>query len=243
MRVYAASGRALRLHDVACGDTRYLPALLRLMVEFFPHCEKFVPSLEENALLDVTPESPVVPHQWVIDVDGETAGFYIFDYRPPRDCGLSLFMGLYPEFRPLAAAGYDRLAHFLFVDSVRQANEDATRFQRKTPPGLAAEIELPALRERYRFYNFVELPVVYYEPMFPDPAIAMTDAVDPQAVTYERVTLGLFHGEAPRLTLTAAEVANLALAYLEDFYRLPPDVMPVQQALATAEPFDWTEGD
>ena len=243
MRAYVAHGRRVCLHDVTNGDTRRLPDLLRLMVEYFPHCEKFLPSLEADAQARLTAESRVVPHQWVIEVDGETAGFYIFDYRPQRDCGLSLFMGIHPEFRRLRVNGYDRMAHFLFVESVRQACEDAAHFKRQPPPGLAGEIELAPLRERYRLYNFVELPVLYYEPMFPEPFIAMTEDVDPEAVTYERVTLGLFHGGAPRISLSAGEVANLALAYLEDFYRLPPDSMPVRQAAATAQPFVWTEGE
>ena len=243
MRVYESNGRVVRLHDVTDGDTAWLPTLLRLMVEFFPHCEKFLPSLEQHARQPVTAESRMVPHQWIVEVDGEVAGFYIFDYRPERNCGLSLFMGLYPQFRAVAVNGYQRLAFFLFDESVRQVREDAARFDRPRPPGLVGEIELPALRERYRLYNFVELPVVYYEPMFPHPWIAMTDDVEPETVSYERVTLGLFHDGLSALSLTAAEVAELALAYLQDFYRLPPDVWPVQQALTSAEPFTWNEGD
>ena len=99
MRVYESNGHMVRLHDVTDGDTAWLPTLLRLMVEFFPHCEKFLPSLEQHARQPVTAESRMVPHQWIVEVDGEVAGFYIFDYRPERNCGLSLFMGLYPQFR------------------------------------------------------------------------------------------------------------------------------------------------
>ena len=71
----------------------------------------------------------------------------------------------------------------------------------------------------------------------------MTDDVEPETVSYERVTLGLFHDGLSALSLKAAEVAELALAYLQDFYRLPPDAWPVQQALTSAQPFTWNEGD
>lgn len=242
MQQYETPDHRICLHDVHDGDVRHLPTLLRLMPEFFPHCEKFLPSLERDARRPVTAQSSVVPHQWIVEVDGDVAGFYIFDYRPQRDCGLSLFMGLYPQYRRIAVNGYERLSHFLFNASVRQACADAARFQRPTPPGLVGEIEIDALLERYLLYDFLALPVVYYEPMFPHPWIAMTEDLDRDAVAYERVTLGLFHdGQFPKRTLTADEVANLALAYLNDFYQLPDDSLPVREALASARPFAWTK--
>lgn len=241
MRTFTASDTTVVLHDVTNGNTRHLQPLLQMMPEFFPHCEKFLPALERDARLTLTERSPVIPHQWVVEVDGQTAGFYIFDYRPGRGCGLSLFMGLYPEFRAISVNGFDRLARFLFVQSVRQIVDDARRLGQPTPLGLVGEIELGPLLERYRLYDFVELPVVYYEPMFPDPWTSMSPEIALESIHYEQVTLGMFHDSAmPKRALSASEVANYALAYLCDFYGLPADSMPVKRALATAQPFDWT---
>ena len=241
MQAVAANGRVVRLHDVVGGETRHLPALLRPLPEFFPDCEKFLPLLEQRAALKPTTAPALIHHQWVVEVDGEAAGFYLFDYLPGRACGLTLFIGLYPQFRNLAVAGYSRLAHFLFAESVRQVHADAARLNREPPLGLVVEVEVLALLSRYHLYDFVELPVVYYEPMFPEPWFALTDGIDLRAVTYAHVSLGLFHGGlAPRTVLTSADVAQLALAFLVDFYKLPHQSLPVQQALVTAQPIEWT---
>lgn len=240
MRAYESGGRALRLYNVTGGETSRLPDLLRMLPAFFPTCEKFVPVIEARASRTPDVASGVVPHQWVVEVDGATAGFYIFDYLPQRACGLTLFIALYPEFRDVSLLAYSRLAHFLIAESVRQIRADALEQKQETPIGLAVEVEVPALLTAYRQYDFVELPVVYYEPMFPESHTRMTDDVPADAVSYERVALGLFHGGvAPRTALAQTEVSQLALAFLRDFYQLPPDSMPVQQALATAQSIEF----
>lgn len=240
MREYQTRDSVIRLHDVVGGYTHHLPSLLRLLPEFFPDCEKFLPLLQQRAALTPSAMPVAIHHQWVVEVDGEAAGFYLFDYLPGRACGLTLFIGLYPQFRHLAVDGYTRLAHFLIAESVRQIHADAARLGCPPPIGLAVEVEVLALLSRYHLYDFVELPVVYYEPMFPEPWFALSDGLDLDAVTYEHVSLGLFHaGLAPRTALTAADVANLASAFLIDFYKLPNHSLPVQQALATAQPIEW----
>lgn len=240
MSTIATNGSVIQLHDVTNGNVRHLPVLLKMMPHFFPGLEKFLPWLEHNAVTRLGNNPHVIPHQWVVEVDGETAGFYVFDYRPERDSGLSLFMGLYPQYRGLAVNSFERLARFLFVESVRTVVADAERLKRRPPPGLAGEIELQPLLQRYLAYDFVVLPVVYYEPMFPSHWTTMSLDVNPDTIGYERVPLGMFHDPAaPKRPLTAAQVANQALAYLVDFYRLPLDSMPVRQALATAQPFEW----
>lgn len=228
--------RQVTLTDVIAGNAERLPDLERMLPEFFPTCEKFIPLVRQRALHPPAHDA-ALSHQWVVDVDGETAGFYLFDYLPQRGCGLTLFIGVYPQYRAVAFGGYPRLAHYLIAESLRQITRDAEWLGEPPPIGLAVEVELPALLTRYRQYDFVDLPVVYYEPMFQEPWTHYSSSMDAATIGYEQVALGLFYN-APRVPAVSGEcVANLALAFLQDFYRLPADCFPVKQALATAQAF------
>jgi hypothetical protein len=234
MTGFESQGRRVTLTDVVAGNTARLPDLERMLPEFFPTCEKFLPLIRQRAAHQPAPDA-VQSHQWVVDVDGETAGFYLFDYLPRRGCGLTLFIGVYPEYRPVAFGGYARLAHYLIAESLRQITRDAAQAGEPPPLGLAVEVELPALLNRYRQYNFVDLPVVYYEPMFPQPATHYNTDIDETRIGYEQVAFGLFTDAAREPDLSRECVAHLALAFLQDFYQLPARSFAVQQALATAQ--------
>src|SRR5690606_31654192 len=234
MRVFHSDDGTLTIDDVIHGQPEATEIIFGLMQEFFPYGWKFAPWLRRRAAGGAAVDSRFYPHQWLLRVNGEVAGFYIFDYVPGRASGLSMFMGIYPQYRRLRFGGHSRLAGLLFALSVQQVADDARALGQPAPYGLAAEIETIELVERYRQYNFYELPVTYYEPIFPDPLVAWHPSLDLTALQYKRVTLGVFVDQfRPSEIANPQRLENWVASYLVDFYGLPEESWPMTQALAS----------
>lgn len=232
MKEFTSDTSHLVIHEVTGGNTAHVEALVALMAQYFPTLTKFIPWIRERAARAADADPTFVAHQWLLEVNGEPVGFYTFDYVPARDCGLSLFMGIHPPFRNLSFGGYRRLAELMFALSEDEIMLDAQRLGRRAPYGLSAEIEVPELIPTYHRYGVIELPVVYYEPMFPEQQIRYDSTLAPEDIHYERVYLSVFPTEFQPMDRDDPEVlSNLVLALLIDFYGLPDDNWAVQRAL------------
>lgn len=234
MRVFHSDDGELTIDDVIDGQPEDTETLVGLLREFFPFGWKFAPWARERAARGAAADPRFQPHQWLLRVNGEVAGFYIFDYVPARDCGLCTFVGLYPEYRRLRFGGHSRLAGLLVAQSIAQVKADALAAGRPEPYGLVVEVEVPALVERYRSYNFHPLPVTYFEPVFPDPAVSWDADMEPDDVRCEQVTLGAFVEEyRPAEFTNPGRLENWVAACLVDFYGLPEASWPMREALAS----------
>jgi GNAT superfamily N-acetyltransferase len=218
----------LRIYDVTGGNTARLGDLENLLGKYFPCCPKYLPILRRRASNCPDADGRFVVHQWLVDVDDKPVGFLLFDYVPARDCGICLFIGINPEYRDVQFGGH-RLAQALFDAALKQLLKDAQRLECSIPLGLLLEVELQKLVTRYREYGFVELAVNYQEPIFPEPDMMYRDGLQWEQIGFNPVTLGMFPLPGHQADLTDPQVLkNLSLAFLVDFYNLPPDSQAVQ---------------
>jgi len=238
-------GEDSAVYEVIGGSARQLKALIELYKEFFPQYPQYLPRIRYKAQLPADADPRFVEHWWLVEIDGQPAGFRMFKYALERNCGLSLGLAIRPSYRRLRSGRYRRLAELLLMSSLEQLKADAQVAGRPIPAGMVTELQLPEtttdealqrgrarLIARYREYGFVELPVEYYEPPFIQGGAGFEDLAELEKKEFLRLLLGIFPIEGgPFDPSDPAMVTDLVLAFLVDHYGLPGGHWAVRRTL------------
>lgn len=240
----------ITIHETIGGSPHHRAVMLRLYAEIFPEYAYYLPYMAYKMETQVIDSDPLfIERWWLIEVEGETAGFTYTKYAPGRNCGFSLSTGILPPYRRYRAGGFDKLADFIMDANLRQIEADAAACGKPTPLGMLAEFQLPEpdmtedqqkwhqhIIDRYAHIGFVNIGVDYREP----PHIIGFEPYFPQVelneTHFHRMILSMLPLSGGNFDLRNPQIlVDCALMVLVDHYKLPADHWAVQTALQSIE--------
>jgi len=221
----------LAVHEITDGNTRHLDDMLAVFKQLLPDYEFSVPTLIQNAQRPSHYNPHLVEHQWYFEIDNQPAGMTVFKYVPFRDIGFGLYLGILPEFRKRSFGEYGRFSELVIAATRVQLQMDALEMGRKIPVGYVAEIAEPRLIERYQQYGFIELPIVYHEPLLPGGRLTPLPPEQIETAQFHRLRIGIFPIARETINITdPALLTQAVLALLVDHYNVPEDHWSIQLA-------------
>lgn len=207
------------------GDQNRVEAMLDLYAQLFPQYAHYVPRMRQRTAFPGDRDPRFVVHYWLVEVDGQPAGFRTFRYVRQRRCGLAHSLAMHPAYRQRQVNGV-RLAMFLVHQCLQQLIKDAQ--QAGDPPvlGMVNEVESDRLMAHYMRYGATLLPVSYMEPIFPSSDAGL------DGITVSPMYLGFLPVPGQEAIATdPLHIREFVLAFLVDHYGLPADHWVVQSVL------------
>ena len=239
----------LTFHETIGGEPEYRQKMLKSYSDFFPEYDYYLPYMAYRMEQTIYSDPGFVERWWLIEVDDEPVALRLFKYSARRNCALVLGMAVKPEFRKYAVAGYNRLSEYVVDLSADQIRADAKAADRPVPAGFSSEFQHPEptmtveearfhqhIIDRYREIGYIGLPVDYFEP----PHIVGRESFIQDAayadLPFHHMLLSVLPIEGGRIDLEDKQmIADFALAYLTDHYKLPEDHWAVRRALDSIE--------
>ncbi len=209
------------------GDEVRIEAMLELYARLFPQYAHYVPRMRQRAKFGQEHRLGHIVHYWLVEVDGQPAGLRTFRYIRTRNCGIAIALAVDPAFREVFVNG-QKLSMFLVHTCLDQVVTDAEKLGAPPVLGMVNEVEFARLMEHYKHNGIQELPVEYFEPIFPPKLKANETA----PIQFMPARLGFLPN--PKLggpIYDMKNVADFALAFLVDHYGLPVDHPQVQAVL------------
>ena len=211
-------------------DDARIEAMLNLYAELFPQYAHYVPRMLNRAQSHPLNERGHIVHYWLIEVDGNPAAIRTFRYIPHKRCGVAIALAVHPDYRK-TMVGEERLAVYIINKCLEQVIQDAK--EAGDPPvwGMVNEVESARLMEHYGNYGIIELPIKYFEPIFPS-TNGSNDVETKDAVDFSPMHLGfLYNPEMKEKKFTSKDVAGFAEAFLVEHYEIPLENEVVQKVL------------
>ena len=213
------------------GDETKIETMLSLYAELFPEYQHYVPRMRRRAAFASDARPGHIAHYWLIEVDDKPVGMSTFRYIYARNCALGVSFGLQPAARPLVIEGA-RLSAFVISRIMEQLVLDAKSMNAKTFHGLVTEVEHVDLMNHYKRMGTVELPIKYFEPVFPAGLNGYSKEDELSLVKFIPVLLGVIvNPESGRRNFDRHAMKDFALAFLLDHYGLPEDHPKVQSVI------------
>ncbi len=208
-------------------DAERLEAMLALYARFLPDYKHYVPRMRRRAAFPSDHRVGHLAHYWLFEYQGKPIGLTTFRYVVKRECGLGVSFAIDIEARKIRI-GEKRLSAFIIGEILAQLKKDAAQTDTGLY-GLVTEVEHRGLMEHYKKMGMLELPMQYYEPIYP-----VEDKNDDLESTINKIKfIPVILAITPnqKLVLNAALLRNFAKAFLVDHYNLPEDHIKVQEIL------------
>lgn len=226
----------LTIHDLVNGNINFIDEYIKIYQALFPKYTRYVPVMRQRAKTKTGSLEIEKWHQWLLMIDDRPAGIVGFIYNRKRNLGLLMDFAIYPEFRKLKFDGALAFSHFVLNLAMQQLVEDAKENSPLPPICLAAEVEYPALLDKYKGYGYVEFAVEYFEPPSTPELEKVNDKIEELSpIKYERMHIGAFQIPGHVFDKDDSEIVRTVLfAFLEDHYRLPLNHWLVQKIIHEA---------
>lgn len=213
------------------GDSERVKAMLSLYGELFPDYRHYIPRMNSRSTFPSATRPGQIAHYWLFEIDNKPVGLSTFRYIHTRSCGLGISFALRPEVRSLTISG-QRLSVFLISKIMEQLLLDSKRMGARKFWGLVTEVEHLDLMNHYKRIGMLELPIKYYEPIFPAPVEGRSRDEELKLVEFMPVFLGItVNPETRQTTFDRPTLINFALAFLVDHYGLPEEHIKVQSII------------
>lgn len=212
---------------LASGDTERLEEMLALYAKFFPKYKHYVPRMRRRAQFSSEKRAGHFAHYWLFEHDGQPVGLTTFRYIVERECGLGISFVIDRKARSIRV-GKQRFSTFIISKIMEQLQEDAARTDTSLY-GLVTEVEHKSLMEHYKKMGMLELPVQYYEPVYPPEKEGDSPQSSIEKISFIPVILAITpYGE---FELSKPLLVNFTEAFLVDHYGLPREHACVQKML------------
>lgn len=212
---------------LASQDEERLEAMFSLYAMFFPEYAHYVPRMRRRAKLPTDVREGHIAHYWLIEYEGEPIGLTTFRYITKRECGVGVSFAIDTKARSIRV-GNQRLSSFVISRIMKALKDDAAHFG--TPfHGLITEVEHRNLMEHYKKMGMLELPMKYYEPIYPPEQPDDDFQSRIEKLSFIPVILGITPNGA--LEFNRRMLRNFAEAFLVDHYELPRSHPMLQKTL------------
>lgn len=222
----------VRIYELlAFGDEERLEAMLALYAQFFPDYAHYVPRMQRRAKYPGDKKPGHLTHYWLFEHEGHPIGLTTFRYIVERECGLGVSFAIDTKARSVRV-GEQRLSAFVIGQIMEQLKKDAAQSNTGLY-GLVTEVEHRRLMEHYKKIGMVELPMEYFEPVFPPekPGEDLQSRID--KINFIPVILAITPNK--NFELSSALLKNFAEAFLVDHYELPKYHPMVQKTLSSID--------
>ena len=157
----ADDGSLIEVFDVVGGDhSDLVGAIAEMHSAAFPEHPFVGPMIRERAASAIDAAAGVRPHQWLVQVDGATAGFVLFDSNVARKVALSHYVYLRVESGVLTV-DRRRLLGWLYRRIIEQLSRDCGGL-----PVLGLVGEAPGYRVPiFRWIGLKDFGIEFYEPV------------------------------------------------------------------------------
>lgn len=223
----------LTIHNVIGGNTKYLEDYMGLYEEFLPQYMRYAPAMRQRAAAPVDENANEVWYQWLLMINGSTAGIIGFLYNKKRNVGLMVDFAINPELRAIQYKHHKTFASLIIELALHQLTHDAVKHGYNNALGLIAEVEHVQLIQKYAEYGYLLLPVEYEEPPYtPDLANLTAEKQKLDKIGYTKLYLGIFQ---PTDSILDANdpllIKTVLLALLEDHYQLESSHWLIQKLI------------
>ena len=212
---------------LASGDDERLDAMLALYAEFFPEYAHYLPRMRRRAEFASDKRDGHIAHYWLVEYEGKPVGLTTFRYIMARECGLGVSFAIKTDARTIEV-GKVRLSTFIIAEIMRQLRKDAAQTETRLY-GLVTEVEHRSLMEHYKKMGMLELPVDYFEPIYPPEAEGDNIASRIEKINFIPVILAIVPSRI--FEFSTSVLINFTEAFLIDHYELPKSHPRVQKAL------------
>jgi hypothetical protein len=210
--------------------------MLNLYAELLPQYAHYLPRLRQRTGWGEEHRLGHIAHYWLVEVDGQPAGFHTFRYVHKRRVGLSHALAVKPAYRDLYVC-WQPLSMYLLHACLEQVSEDAKRLGNDSMYGVVSEVEPSCLMDRYMENGVLELPLAYVKPVFPAEQPGRTRAEEIAQAHFVPMFLGILPNPGKGVPFYTSDlIANFAMAFLIDHYGLPIEHRQVQSVLSSIPP-------
>ena len=157
----ADNGSLIEIFDVIAGcHAGLVETLVGMHRAAFPEHDFVSALILDRASTNPTDPTRIVPHQWVVQVDGDTVGYFLFDSNVARGVALSHYVHLSVTAGALTF-GRTRLLPWVFRRIIEQLSRDCGDRQVLGLVGEAPEYRVPI----FRWIGLHDFGIEYYEPI------------------------------------------------------------------------------
>ncbi len=212
---------------LASGDAERVEEMLALYARFFPEYAHYLPRMRRRAQFPPDNREGHLAHYWLFEYEGKPVGLTTFRYIVARECGLGISFALDTEARAIRV-GKQRLSAFIISQIMKQLAEDAARTNTRMY-GLVTEVEHESLMAHYKTMGMIELPMQYYEPVYPPEKEGDDLQTRIEKISFIPVILAI----TPNGNFKSSQsvLKDFAEAFLIDHYELPREHEMVQKTL------------
>ncbi|MDK1028473.1 MAG: hypothetical protein QGM50_09155 [Anaerolineae bacterium] len=205
------------------GDTKRIEAMMRLYRQLFPEYAHYTKRMEKRTAFPPERRSGQIAHYWLVEQNNKPIGFTTFRYLHKRKCAIGVAFGIETEARKQNIHD-QRLSTFVTSEVMGQLERDSELLGAPDFWGLVTEVEHRDLMEHYKRTGMIELPIKYYEPIFPVESNGKSPQDRLEAVEFKVAILGIIPNPKVSIRNYVNNVLrDFALAFLVDHYGLPED--------------------
>ena len=222
-------GSRTRIFELlASGDEVRIEAMLALYSQYFPEYAHYTARMRRRVVFPMDARLGHMAHYWLIEVDGRPMGISTFRYIQKRNCGIGVSVALDSSSRSVME-GDKRLSAVVISETLKQFAEDQRTMGDSEFLGMVTEVEHRELMEHYKRLGMLELPIHYFEPIFP----AQLNGHKPgEPESFKPVILGFMpNPELPLREFDCTSLTDFALAFLVEHYGLPNDHQVVKSVI------------
>jgi hypothetical protein len=215
------------------GDLNRINAFLALYERFFPKYAHYTPRMRRRTQLPSQARTGHKVHYWLIEYQDTPIGLFMFRFISHRKCGAGTALALDSSVRGVEVHGKS-LTAFLFKKVLNQLKEDALSMGHSEYFGMVAEVEHLGLMKRFEKLGMIELPVKYFEPIFPPETneLAKEEVIDKIRFIPAHFTI-MPHANSNDKNYSPQLLKDFLLAFLVDHYNLEENHDKVQEMLAS----------
>ena len=216
---------------LASDDNERLESMLALYAQSFPDYAHYLPRMRRRAAFSGNTRTGHLAHYWLLEHEGKPIGLTTFRYIQKRECGLGISFAVDKKARSIKV-GKQRLSAFIIGQIMQQLKKDAAQTKTKLY-GLVTEVEHRSLMEHYKKMGMLELPVQYFEPIYPPEQ----DGDDLQSRVEKINFIPVFLAITPNgsVDIKPCLLRKFIKAFLVDHYDLPQSHPMVQKTLNSIE--------
>jgi len=197
------------------GDCDRLDAMLALYAQYFSEYAHYVPRMRRRAQHPSEKREGQVAHYWLFEYEGKPVGLTTFRYIVKRECGLGVSFAVDTAARSICVNN-QRFSAFVISQIMKQLKKDAARTDTGLY-GLVTEVEHRSLMEHYKKMGMLELPMQYFEPVYP-PENGDNLQSRIEKITFIPVILAVIPNGG--FALNKPMLTNFTEAFLIDHYEL-----------------------
>ena len=210
------------------GDEVRIDAMLALYSQYFPEYAHYTSRMRRRVVFPMDARPGHMAHYWLIEVDERPMGISTFRYIQKRKCGIGVSVALDSSVRSVME-GDKRLSAIVISETLKRFADDQRTMGDSEFFGMVTEVEHRELMEHYKRLGMLELPIQYFEPVFP----AHLNGNKPsEPESFKPVILGFTPN--PKLPLREFDckvLTDFALAFLVDHYGLSNDHQVVKSVI------------